>query len=419
MLANSTQSEENTAVKSSGCPFDSALQSRPKVKSLRPLTKQTKSVEQDASGVWHVRGFEEARTILRDSDTKQAGFNAEFLEKLPNVMRLPILYQEGKPHNEQRRLTARFFTPKAVSSDYWQVMEKIADECIAELKAHKQIDVSRVSLQMAVRVAAAVVGLTHSLLPGMAKRLDAFFEHGPVEPNWRQPSTIIQFILNQSRTLNFFLFDVKPAIQAHKRHPKEDVISHLLSLGYRDLEILTECVTYAAAGMVTTREFIAVALWHFLENPDLRAYYLAANDDERQALLEEILRVEPVVGNIYRRATADITLESEGEQITIRKGDLIDLSVFEANTDTSIVGDDSQVVCPARSITAKQVTPPVMSFGDGAHRCPGSYLAIQEADILLHKLLQLENLRIEALPSVKWNQLVTGYEIRNFLIRVD
>jgi cytochrome P450 len=40
------------------------------------------------------------------------------------------------------------------------------------------------------------------------------------------------------------------------------VVSQLLSLGFRDLEILTECLTYAAAGMVTTRELIGVAGWH-------------------------------------------------------------------------------------------------------------------------------------------------------------
>ena len=51
--------------------------------------------------------------------------------------------------------------------------------------------------------------------------------------------------------LTFFWLDVLPAIKVRKRQPREDVISHLLAQNYSDTEILTECVTYAAAGMVT------------------------------------------------------------------------------------------------------------------------------------------------------------------------
>ena len=48
-------------------------------------------------------------------------------------------------------------------------------------------------------------------------------------------------------------------IHTRRHQPQEDVISYLIEKGYRNREILTECVTYAAAGMVTTREFICVA----------------------------------------------------------------------------------------------------------------------------------------------------------------
>jgi cytochrome P450 len=57
-----------------------------------------------------------------------------------------------------------------------------------------------------------------------------------------------------------------------------------------------------------------------------------------------------------------------------------------------------------------------MGFGDGHHRCPGSYLAIQETDIFLQRLLALETLHIERTPTLTWNELTTGYEVRKFLI---
>ena len=103
-----------------------------------------------------------------------------------------------------------------------------------------------------------------------------------------------------------------------ERQAQEDVISHLLSQNYTDAEILTECITYAAAGMVTTREFISVAAWHFLERPELRDRYLATPEEERLEMLHETLRLEPVVGNLYRRATADNP--AAADQITRRRG---------------------------------------------------------------------------------------------------
>jgi cytochrome P450 len=51
-----------------------------------------------------------------------------------------------------------------------------------------------------------------------------------------------------------------------------------------------------------------------------------------------------------------------------------------------------------------------MSFGDGHHRCPGCYVALQETDVFLTRLLSLEGLRTEHKPSVSWNDLISGYE---------
>ena len=53
------------------------------------------------------------------------------------------------------------------------------------------------------------------------------------------------------------------------------------------------------------------------------------------------------------------------------------------------------------------------------HRCPGAYIALQETDIFLQRLLRVDGLRIVKKPSVTWNALVTGYELRDFVLAVD
>src|SRR5690348_15530400 len=93
------------------CPFDhKALLWQ---QNSQHTNENQPAIECDAQGVWHVRGFDEARAILRSSNTKQAGFNAEMVDKASaSLTNKPILYQEGKVHHQQRKQTARFFTPK-------------------------------------------------------------------------------------------------------------------------------------------------------------------------------------------------------------------------------------------------------------------------------------------------------------------
>jgi cytochrome P450 len=349
----------------------------------------------------------------------QAGFNADVVEKTSSSStNKPILYQEGKVHNQQRKQTARFFTPKTVSSNYRQLVEMLSDRLINELKHKKRVDLSKLSLRIAMRVAGEVVGLTSSNVAGMTRRLDAFFQHSETQLNWK-PLVKLLRLINYGNLFIFYFLDVKPAIRARKRQPQEDVISHLLGLNYNDAEILTECVTYAAAGMATTREFICVAAWHFLEYPELRARYLVAPEEERFEMLHEVLRLEPIVGNLYRRTTANIHLESQGIQFVIPEGALINIHVYATNTDAMVVGEEPLALCPGRALHRDRVPSMLMSFGDGHHRCPGSFLAIQETDIFLQRLLALDSLCIERAPTVCWNELVTGYELRNFIIALD
>jgi cytochrome P450 len=398
------------------CPVDHHALARKR--SVRPRSEGTARAEQDSRGVWHVRGFEEVRTVLRSSATQQAGFKAELVTAGNALSNRPILYQEGKVHQEQRTKTARFFTPKTVSTQYRQMMERLADRLVARARREPQIDLTRMALTMAVAVTGQVVGLTNSRRRGMDRRLDAFFEQTTVSRHRGALGRLMQ-IVNLRRMLWFYWLDVRPAIAARRITPQEDVISHLLAQNYNDREILTECVTYGAAGMVTTRECISVAAWHLLDHPELRARYLAAPEAERVAILHEMLRLEPVVGHLYRRATAGIPLQSNGAEVVIPQGALIDLHIESANLDERVVGEDPTAVCPMRPLHGERIGAMLMSFGDGAHRCPGAYLAIQETDIFLQRLLAIPNLHIVRPPTLTWNELTAGYELRKFLLGHD
>ena len=398
------------------CPVDHTALSKQKA-AMHPEALDLPALEVDAKGVWHVRSFEVARTILRMEETRQAGFKAELINRMESKMSPPVLYQDGEGHHRQRKMIARFFTPKTTNEKYRQMMEEFADGVLNELREKKRADLSRLSMTMAVKVAAQVVGLTDSLLPGIDRRINAFFSGGDMDFKWT-PSSIFSMLRRQLSVLQFLYLDVKPAIRARQQTPKEDVISHLLGQKATTPEILTECITYGAAGMVTTREFICIAAWHMLENKELRDYYLNSSEEKRYNLLQETLRVEPVVANLARRTTDEITVAADGRTVTIPKGALIDLHIATANLDLSVTGEEPRAVCPERPLHADKTTPAMLSFGDGAHRCPGAYIAIQESDIFLRKLLAIDGLQIVKAPELSWGELTQGYEFRNFILTV-
>jgi cytochrome P450 len=289
---------------------------------------------------------------------------------------------------------------------------------VAQLTRDRRADLRQLSLGMAMRVVSEVVGLTNSSKPGIENRLDIFFNDPRGYSRWH-PKRLIYTLVNRIAVLRFFQLDVKPAIEARRAEPKDDLISYLISQNYKDWEMFTECVTYAAAGMVTTREFIALALWHLMEQPRLRERYLVAGEEERHAILHEVLRLEPIVSQLKRRLTDDVTLMHDGQPITLNAGEMVQIDVQAVNADASVVGESPQALCPMRQLHKPVVMPSVIGFGDGHHRCPGAYVALQETDVLLQRLLKLDGLRIERKPDLVWSSTASGYELHNFIISCE
>ncbi len=370
-------------------------------------------VADESGGRWVVRSFAVARQILRAPDaTHQAGFGAGGTNRFK--MRPPILYQEGSQHRAQRRASARFFAPAVIES-YQPWIAGLCDAMLSRLRVDKPVDLSRLSMRLAVQVTGRVVGLTNSSTRGMSARLGVFFEGDPLASD-RSPAGLFRLVRTRSALLGFYYLDVKPAIRARRRRPSADVISQLLQQDFNDLEILTEALTYAAAGMATTREFVTVAAWHLLDEPDLRTRYLAADRVEREAILHEILRLEPVVGELRRVSREPITVQTEAGPMTIAPGEAIELHLRRTNSDPHVVGENPDGLCPGRALPT--AVPAVMlSFGDGHHRCPGGPLAIMETDIFLHRLLA-HDVIAKGPPRVRWNPVSQGYDLDRFMVRL-
>src|SRR5262245_37708073 len=121
----------------------------------------------DSDGVWHIRGYAEAKELLLE-DMRQAGFNADELSQSGLD---PVLYQRGEAHRQQRAAIAKFFSPTTTHQKHQVMMERLADDVVGELARSKHADLNDLSVRMAASVAAAVVGLAPT--PGLIHRLDA------------------------------------------------------------------------------------------------------------------------------------------------------------------------------------------------------------------------------------------------------
>jgi cytochrome P450 len=372
--------------------------------------QHTPRIEKDSNGTWHVRGYSEARDILKE-DLIQEGFNAEELRKVGFD---GVLYMDGEPHRQMRAAIAKYFSPTTVQNTHMAVIQKTADELIAKLQAKKQMDLKLLSRDMAAVIATAVVGLKPT--QGLIRRLDVMLHSGKISEN--KLIAFLQTIQGHYRRFAFFFGDVLPAIRRKRRKPENDVISYMLSKNKKPLEIWVECIVYGAAGMATTQEFILIVLLHCMKDAKLREIMLSDNAEARYEALNEILRLEPVIANIYRKPKVDVNLQSDGRQYTIPAGEKIAVHIYDINTDAKATGEKPETLNPHRTLE-KGVYRSMMGFGSGPHRCAGEHLALAETDVFIQKLLKQKGLRIENQPNIIRNDTVEGYEVNDLIVAVD
>lgn len=355
-------------------------------------------------GALAIGGFAGAQAILRDPEMLQAGIGADQV-KVGNPDQMSVFFLDGPAHKRRRSNIARFFTPKAINSRYRRTMEATSDRLIAEMKRTGSARLDAISFQLAVEVAAEIIGLTDSNPLAMAERIRKTLDNGGGTyrmKGWRRWAAQSAAVFY---AIQFLLFDVWPAVRARRNSRRDDVLSLMLDERYSIKALLIECLTYAAAGMVTTREFIVMAAWHLLERDDLRARYLEGSEEDQIHLLEEILRIEPIASILHRRAP-----DGDGAA-----GQLFALDIRAANLDEGNTGPCPHAIDPDRH-TRMKGSVAALSFGDGAHRCPGAQVALHESRVFLDRLLRVPGLRLARAPEISWRSDLMSYELRNAVL---
>lgn len=361
------------------------------------------------AGFAPVRSFAFARDLMRSAAVRQGMEVDYFKDKEPS--KVPVIFLDGELHKQRRTQIARYFTPKAINDRHRKVMDKTTGELMAQLRRTGRGQLDVMSLRLACDVAAEIVGLTNTDADAMSSRLRKKFS---ASGKRKRPGLMgkLGALEDTARTLWFFQRDVKPAIRHRQTHDKDDVISYLVRNGYSDQEVLIECMTYATAGMITTREFIVMVAWHLLENDNLRAQFLAGGEEVQFAILDEILRIDPVAAYVYRRADDDMTT-TDGR--AVRAGEKFLIDIRGINTDEEATGTCPHAIDADRSKRQKMPSN-WFSFADGPHRCPGAQVAMHETRVFIDALLRIPGIRLARKPTLGWLEDINGYELHGAIV---
>jgi cytochrome P450 len=143
-----------------------------------------------------------------------------------------------------------------------------------------------------------------------------------------------------------------------------------------DPEVVSNAAVMMFGGIETSEGMTTSVFWHLLTNPESMAA-VRADRTLAAAAVEESLRLEPAAGRVDRYATVDVDLAGA----SIRKGDLVIVSLTAANRDPSTFPD------PDRFDLSRPNSRSHVAFAQGPHACIGSHLARLETQAALDAAL--------------------------------
>jgi cytochrome P450 len=320
--------------------------------------------DEDPHG-WAVMTWSLASRVLRDAP----GFSsAKYQRTAEAVMGKNLLSTDPPEHTRYRELVAQAFSPRVIALWERQVVRPVIRGMLEKLAPLGSADLAReFTFRFPVDVIARLFGLPdHDLSDfhrwGVELQCVLFdFERG---------------VAASRKLTDYFL----PVIEAHRRQPREDLLSGLIAaeLGgekLSDEEILGFMRLLLPAGLETTYRAAGNMLCALLTHPE----QLAAVRAERRLLdaaVEESMRWEtPLTGGL-RVATRDAELAGA----RVEAGEKVYVCWGSANRDESRWPD-------AERFDIHREHKPHLGFGFGPHRCLGMHLARMEMRVALDEVL--------------------------------
>jgi len=312
-----------------------------------------------------VFGFDEVVQVLRDNETYSS---TVYEEVMGMVMGRTILQMDEPEHRTIRTLVASSFRSKMLERWEEDLVALVVNELIDSFIDQGRTDLVRsVTFNFPVQVIARILGLPRDDYPRFQRWA---LELTSVAANWERG-------VAASSALRDYFADV---MEERRSTPGDDLISDLVRAEVdgkhlTDEEIYSFLRLLLPAGVETTYRASGSLLFALLQDT---AQFDALYVDRSlfPQAFEEVVRWEPPVTVILRRATCDTELAG----VAIEKGADLALLIGAANRDERKYPD------PDRYDMFRELRQHV-GFGFGVHVCLGMHLARMESRIAINTLL--------------------------------
>lgn len=310
--------------------------------------------------------------LLRHADVVAAALDHErFSSRVSRYLQVPNGF-DGEEHTRYREVIERHLSHDALEP-FIPVFEGVAAQLMAELPRGSVLDaVSDIGAVFAVRAQCEWLGWPAELEPQLLEWM--------AENHAATRSGDHAWMVNVAEQFDKIILSVILPRRATEGDAPDDVTTRLCR-EMVDGRLLTETELVSILRNWTGGDLGSIALCvgvlvaHVAQQPELAERLRTASDNEVEAVIDEVLRLDdPFVSN--RRITT-CPVQIGGQDIP--SGARVKLNWTSANRDEAVF--DNNRFDPERNAAANLV------YGIGKHVCPGRLLATWELRIALQALL--------------------------------
>ena len=319
-----------------------------------------------------VRNTDGEWILLRHADVLAAALDHKrFSSRVSRYLQIPNGL-DGEEHDRYREIIERYLSREALAP-FVPVFERVASRLVADLPRHTVLDaVGDIGAVYAVRAQCAWLGWPSEL----ESRLLQWIQYNRSATRSADPARRHEVAEQFDEIVRSLIL---PRRSTDGQGP-DDLTSRLCceridGRPLTEAELVSILRNWTGGDLGSIALCVGVLLAHVARHPELFLRLRQAPDDQVEAVIDEILRLDdPFVSN--RRVTT-CPVRISGQDIP--KGAIVKLNWTSANRDENIFG--SNRFDPEAHAAANLV------YGAGKHVCPGRLLASWELRILLQALV--------------------------------
>jgi cytochrome P450 len=347
---------------------------------------------------WFVFGYDDVAGLFSDprlSADRMKGFVDAAPEEVRDELRrvapyleMFVLMQDEPDHSRIRKFLHLGFNARVIRSLTEQI-QHVADELLDRVQGQGRLDASEdYAFLLPAYVLSDFMGFPKEDRRRVLRwSLDfiGFFNVVPITAE-----TTSKMVRSATEMVGY----TRSLLAERRTNPRDDFLGVLANAQTGEIsedEIVANAMLLLLAGHVAPRNLMGNTIYLLLTHPEQFAT-LRRQPELLRGALEETLRYEPPVTLIPRIALEDFELGGN----TIRKGQIVQLSIASANRDARHFPDPDRFDITRRPGKA-------LSFGHGPHGCLGAPLALEESRIALETLFRrMPDLRLDESREIRW-----------------